>query len=275
MKFAYLIMSHNNWRQLLVLLKLLDYPDNDIYLHIDKKSEGVDIEEIYSTVHQAVLHVYCQYKVCWGKFSQTKCQVFLLAEAIKTPHDYYHLISGADLPIKKNSEIQKFFKDNEGREFVHFESDNICPKENCRYYHLGDNIFAKVCVSIQKRMNIYRKFYCGANWYSITHNLAKDFCSHKNQMLDRIKWTKNSDEYILQTFIKMVSDKEYEFYKHTNNPNDYSGTARLIDWHRGQPYVWRKVDFEELVNSDRMFARKFDEKVDYEIIEMVEKYVHE
>lgn len=37
MKFAYLIMAHNNPSQLEVLLKLLDNSENDIYLHIDKK----------------------------------------------------------------------------------------------------------------------------------------------------------------------------------------------------------------------------------------------
>lgn len=34
---AYLIMAHKNIEQLKKLLKLLDAPDNDIFLHIDKK----------------------------------------------------------------------------------------------------------------------------------------------------------------------------------------------------------------------------------------------
>ena len=38
MKFAYLIMAHDNMEQLLSLIKLLDWPENDIYLHIDKKN---------------------------------------------------------------------------------------------------------------------------------------------------------------------------------------------------------------------------------------------
>ena len=35
---AYLIMAHKNIEQLKKLLKLLDAPDNDIFLHIDKKA---------------------------------------------------------------------------------------------------------------------------------------------------------------------------------------------------------------------------------------------
>lgn len=40
------------------------------------------------------------------------------------------------------------------------------------------------------------------------------------------------------------------------------GFARLIDWNRGSPYTFRQADFQELMASDCMFARKFDETVD-------------
>lgn len=39
MKHAYLIMAHSNLKQLQKLLFLLDDPDNDIYIHLDSKSE--------------------------------------------------------------------------------------------------------------------------------------------------------------------------------------------------------------------------------------------
>lgn len=39
MKHAYLIMAHNEWDMLNKLIQALDYPNNDIYLHIDKKAD--------------------------------------------------------------------------------------------------------------------------------------------------------------------------------------------------------------------------------------------
>ncbi len=36
-KHAYLIMAHDNFEQLKILLDLIDDYRNDIYLHIDKK----------------------------------------------------------------------------------------------------------------------------------------------------------------------------------------------------------------------------------------------
>lgn len=44
---------------------------------------------------------------------------------------------------------------------------------------------------------------------------------------------------------------------------------RYIDWTRGNPYIFRSADFEQLMSSDRMFARKFDEKVDFDIVERI------
>lgn len=275
MKFAYMIMAHNNPNQLNILLKLLDYEENDIYLHIDKKSADINVASIGEEIKRAHMHIYSKYDVKWGGSTQVKCQMFLLSKAIKTQHEYYHLISGQDLPIKSNQEIQNFFEENKGKEFIHFESDKFCKKDNCRYYNIGKGRFAKLLIALQRKLKIQRKLYCGANWYSITSDLANDFCRHKKKMIKMVRWTKCSDEYVLQTFIKRVSRNKYQFYRQTMSPDDYRGTARLIDWNRGTPYVWRKEDFGEIVDSDRMFARKFDEKIDMEIINLVEKNVHD
>ena len=48
---------------------------------------------------------------------------------------------------------------------------------------------------------------------------------------------------------------------------------RFIDWNKGNPYIFRSIDFEQLMSSDRMFARKFDENRDNEIIMKLQKYI--
>lgn len=51
--------------------------------------------------------------------------------------------------------------------------------------------------------------------------------------------------------------------------NNYNACARYIDWERGTPYVFRKEDFDDLASSKCLYARKFDEGKDREIIEMI------
>ena len=42
MKHAYLIIAHNNFYILEKLIMMLDYPHNDIFIHIDKKCKNFD-----------------------------------------------------------------------------------------------------------------------------------------------------------------------------------------------------------------------------------------
>ena len=51
--------------------------------------------------------------------------------------------------------------------------------------------------------------------------------------------------------------------------DEFEGCLREIDWKRGRPYIWRKEDYEYLSQSNKLFARKFDENVDGEIINML------
>ena len=48
-RHAYLIMAHNNWYTLEKLIRLLDVPWNDIYLHIDKKVKDFS-QEYYKSI---------------------------------------------------------------------------------------------------------------------------------------------------------------------------------------------------------------------------------
>lgn len=284
MKFAYLIMAHDNVEQLKKLLKVLDWEENEIFLHVDKKSEHINVDTISTFMCNAKIHIYQKFSVYWADITQTLCQIYLLQEASKTYHDYYHLLSGHDLPIKSHKEICSFFERNKGKQFVHFESEDICLKEQCRYYHFLDHNIKKeknshrrkflesienISLSVQRRLCIKRKIYCGANWYSITQELADDFCKEKYRVLKKVLWTVSSDEYVLQTFLRCISRKKYKYYSQLCDKNNYLQICREIDWERGNPYVWRIEDYEYLKNSEYMYARKFDEKIDNQIIEVV------
>ena len=58
--------------------------------------------------------------VYWGDYSQVQCELNLLKAAIKGNYQYYHLISGVDLPIKSQDYIHNFFDLNENIQYVRF-----------------------------------------------------------------------------------------------------------------------------------------------------------
>ena len=107
MRHAYLIMAYGQYEQLNYLLRMLDDPLNVILVHIDKKSPKADENEIKKGVIYSEVYIYQQIKVYWGDFSQTQCEVFLLENALSFGCDYYHLLSGEDLPLTNQKD--KYF----------------------------------------------------------------------------------------------------------------------------------------------------------------------
>lgn len=126
-RHAYLIMAHNQFETLAVLLGLLDDERNDIYLHVDVKAVDFDADRLRRRVHKAVLHLVDRRDVRWGGYSEVECEMALLRAAILRPHAYYHLLSGVDLPIKSQDYIHQFFAANRGSEYIAFSPRDEWP----------------------------------------------------------------------------------------------------------------------------------------------------
>lgn len=121
MKFAYLIIVHTRFDQVAKLLELLDDEKNDLYVHIDEKvANSFDIFQrtLKPSVQKSKIYLVNPHNVTWGGKSQIEAELELLKAAIKGNYDYYHLISGMDLPIKTQKEIHEFFENNKGKEFI-------------------------------------------------------------------------------------------------------------------------------------------------------------
>lgn len=286
MKFAYLIIAHNEPVIFDRLVHLLDDERNDIYVHVDSRSD----EGLFTGVSLSKANIYFmpqRRQVYWGGESQVKLELDLMEFAKSHgKYDYYHLLSGVDLPLKPQTYIHSFFEKNRGKEFVGvtFSAYNEWDKERkTKYYYVGekfrrsndikDKIFSKfssLFVRLQTILHITRRYdvklYKGPNWFSITNSFLSYVLQNKYSILKRFNHTLCPDEIFLQTEL-MNSDFKGSIY----DINDqFHSCVRLIDWHRGNPYVWQSKDFEELMNSDRLFARKFSSE-DMEIVEKIYK----
>lgn len=64
----------------------------------------------------------------------------------------------------------------------------------------------------------------------------------------------------------MNSDYKNNIYKYDITENDSNMALRYIDWKTGPQYprVLNENDFDKIKNSNCLFARKFDENIDFE-----------
>lgn len=120
LKHAYLIMIHENSEVLHKCLQMIDDKRNDIFIHIDAKSDSCFKNTLYKYVKLSSLYfVDNPVKVYWAHYSQVLAEVSLFEKARCTEaYRYYHLLSGSDMPIKSQNFIHDFFEKNDGTEFI-------------------------------------------------------------------------------------------------------------------------------------------------------------
>lgn len=266
---------------------MLDDERNDIYIHMDKKNTNYNSEELQKEVTKSGFYSIDRISVMWGGYSQIDTVLNLLQSAAKNgSYQYYHLLSGADLPIQTQDDIHSFFDKYSGKEFVGFNDVRKKDLYQVNLYHIFQehlgrgNKFSLCCNSFflnaQKIFHINRNrrnnidFRKGANWFSITDSLARYVIQQEEWIRQIFKYTRCCDEIFLQTVIANSSfiDSVYD----VSNINDNVAALRLIDWKRGTPYTYCAKDYKELIDSPMMFARKFDCNLDCEIVKKIGKY---
>ena len=278
-KHAYLIMAHNNIEQLIRLVRALEDERNDIYIHLDSNVKGRNLLKQELKSNYSKIELIERLNVNWGGFSLVRCELNLLKAAVMSDIEYsrYHLISGVDLPIKNQDYIHAFFKNNCG-EYIRFDPKPISLYEDrVRYFYpfqdiIGRNhgkyvafleLLQNGLLTIQRFLKVNRckkiSLFKGVNWFSITDNLASYVLSQENFIQKTFKYSLCADELFLQTIVMKSPYKN----------NIINCSLRHIDWEKGKPYTFRAEDYEELMNTEDLFARKFDMQVDAKIINMI------
>lgn len=268
MRHAYLILAHNQWQLLDTLINCIDDERNDIYVHIDAKVR--DLPELH-TRRAGLTILGDRVDVCWGDLSVVEAEYALFQAAVKCgPYAYYHLLSGADLPLKSQDYIHKFCDDHQGKEFIGYTLTEITPEvvRKAQRWHLfprsfkSGNIVIRAlragCLRIQELCGIKRntgvEFKKGTQWVSITDGMARHFLANKEWTRKTFTHTFCSDEMVIQTLC-WHSPFRANIYSTTG---DAKGCMRAIGWKDGCLYDWTANDYDKLSHSDALFARKFN-----------------
>ena len=274
-RHAYLVQAHGNFQGLEMLLRALDDSRNDIFLHIDARTKDVPHESLRAACKHSSLHFTPRIEVHWGGPSQIWSELLLLREAACAgEYQYYHLLSGADLPIKSQDFIHDFFDRNCGKEFVAFWKMGRSTRSRflysplCEYgsSFLGNavnNIFKGVQLLLGIKRNADVDFRLGPNWFSITDSLARYVLSRQDWIRRTFKGCCNADENFLQTLVWNSPFHERCFDpEERDSRSDTPGNMRYVDWihsdHVRHPKLFTSSDIPVLKEREELFARKFD-----------------
>lgn len=278
MRHAILITAY---KDLYSVYQMLEYFDSDfeIFIHIDKKCK-----EDYSCLQQRpYTHVYKTFTIDWGDFNHLQAIILLCRESFKYSEcNYFHLITGSDYPIVPLSEFKAFFSKNCQNNFVeHFP----LPRagwgseggiERIRYYWFRplNSKVSQYTLKIQRKiLHTYRPFgffngklYGGGTYWSVSRNAISsilDYLSNHPQYLHRFRHTHIPEEICFPTLWKGLG-------VHLTNNH-----LRYIDWseNKANPKVLTEADFNRIISSDYVFARKIEQKTSSQLIQLLKSHL--
>lgn len=278
-KHAYLIIAHNEFEILKLLLGALDDIRNDIYIHFDSKCSEFPLLKCYKS------NLYIlpdRIDVCWGDYSQIETEMMLfdyahfMQKKKEVSYLYYHLISGVDIPLKNQDYIHSFFNLYRGKEFLGFYQGDLAPelRKKVQMFHLFPKLFTKQ--RNLKIRSILRALFCrvqlfigykrnkdielvrGTNWTSVTNDFVEYLLSKKTEIYKRFNHTFCGDEVYKHTFCWNSNFKERLY----DSNNEAIGCMREINWviTENESFLpsFTMRDYKRLKESPMLFARKFD-----------------
>lgn len=263
MKHAYLIIAHNEFDVLKELIKAIDYIDNDIYIHFDKK---VAIIPELTTKYSPIFVIKDRIDARWGCVSliETEYKLFETAYATDTKYSYYHLISGVHFPLKSQNDIHAFFNGIKGKSVLAplpWDIDEIRKKigryhffvsgvySNNKYVSTINNILWRICLKLQGNMYIRKiDIFAGkySEWVSISQNDMPIILRNKKDVLKSFKYTLCSDEL----FIPYIYKKEHISFLEQD--------LLYQVFEKASPKILSNSDYQVIIESKALFARKFN-----------------
>ena len=269
MTHAWLIIAHNEFRILQMLISALDYPGSDFYVHIDKKVKELPHLKVNNG---KIIWVKNRVDVRWGSFSQIECEYALFEEAFRSgAYDYYHVISGVHLPLQPVHEINAFFEARKGnsimtglcrdtpyqetlkvRRYNLFLRNYSSKKQFLRY---ASQFLWKTSISIQRLLGIKHNagisFYKASNWLSLTEEAVQYMLDRKEEVGKVFRFSFCGDEFFVPTELmasplkeRVLNEEMYLLHTITRS----NAGSFLLD------------EYDRLCKTGYLFARKFTEK---------------
>ena len=275
---AMLVMAHNEPQLLMLQLKRLAR-DFDVYIHTDKKAERLLSESIPSS---ARIRQIPSRRTPWGTTDFLRVELELIRTAMAKGYDRYVLVSGQCVPLKSNHQIQEaLWKTREvewigSRKLVSPVDDGYLQRVQRVYWHSpwryrGIRAFLYWVVEyaleffyrfLWRKRELVGDFYWGETWFALSHHALSKAMAYgeEDSRFSRVfRGARLVEELYLQTALRRVGTPDAHFLP----------CISYTDWEKGPetPRVLDMSDYEKIMASPHLFARKFTWAKSRELVE--------
>ena len=266
-KIAHLLLVHKSPKQVARLTKILvSHPNATVFIHVDAKLNIVPFTTELSGIRR-VHFLIERTTINWGGYSMVEATLSLLKMAFYTDDfQYFNLLSGEDYLLRPVSDVHHFFASHSGKSFVEFrmQGDPWWESAQSRFtkYYLTDvNLPGNFAIGkltnflLPPRKPLHHIALVGrSQWMTLYRNHVRFIIEQAISSRKLIKFFKYSwapDEFFFQSIL----------YNSPYRGELINDNLRYIVWEEGKasPKTMTLQDIPTLMQSDKLFARKFDE----------------
>ena len=297
MRIAYIIIAHKLPEQLVRLVRKLNSDTAIFLIHIDKKTNAEIYQKMVSPLDNNKNVYFIKRHACnWGSFGYLNASLKGIQEILRLgiACDYVVLLSGQDYPIKSNSYIQKVLLASDGRSYLeyfslpaerwdgeggldrlnywHFDcygQEFAFLRKNGFLYHFPDQLWSALAkiVPVRRSLPGNMDIFGGSAFWCLPRDCVEYIDKFVRQNIKFVKFFK---------YVRLPEEIFYQTILLNSHFQDLlvNDDLRYISWPSNpslHPEILNKHDFERFINTENLFARKFDITVDADVLDMIDK----
>ena len=283
---AYIILAHQLFPQLSRLVASLQSSSAHFFVHVDRRAsrrfaDFAQTEDGSSLLsNPSVTMVEPREKVVWGGFRMVEAGLRACEMALRMPSvQRFKLLSGQDYPLKSTGEIEAFLLSSPGVSYLTGERvTGGWLMVLARYRWFIDHVRvwkpALMLLVLQMKLGLARKIpeelelHKGSMWWALSRQAVEyvhDALRERAGLKPYFRYAGIPDETMYPSLLlspsfngRVVQDNLlFEVWERPGDPH---------------PRILGKGDLEQMLNSSKLFARKFDERVDGEVLDLIDRY---
>ncbi|MDD2870867.1 MAG: beta-1,6-N-acetylglucosaminyltransferase [Candidatus Gracilibacteria bacterium] len=269
---AYLILVHRLPKQFKRMFKSLYVPNNYYLIHIDKKAD----QKIHSEIKEFIKDFQNTYileseSIVWGGYSMVQVELNGIKKLleISAKWDFFINLSGQDFPMKSQKEITNYLSKNINNSYLKIAEQLLERPETMNrienyFIDNGDNVSQIISKKRDYMENVIP--YIGGQWMILTRKCCEF-------IINNIE-TKKFEKFYTNT---LIADES--FFQTLLMNSSFSGKIinddkRSIIWVaegdiKLRPKTFNNTDIDFLSINGNLFARKFDDNIDSDIINQI------
>jgi hypothetical protein len=272
-RIAYIVSAYKLPAQLERMLRRLAGPGVTFAVHVDRKTRRATWDEMVSRCRDLDVVWLPRHRSQWGGFGHVRATLKGIDHVVgdRVPFDYAVLLTGQDYPLRPPAEIGRVLGESGGRSFMRHVALPWSPwgrrggLDRIEDWHVITYRRLHLALPLRRKLAGGLRPYGGSAYWCLSGPLVHFVHGFLREHPDYVRFFEHvfvPDELFFQTIIMNSQLRD------TVENDD----LRYLDWSREPaPAVLTVDDLPVLVESGKLFARKFDETVDSDVLDALDR----